>query len=79
MRTGMQSDLPDLSEAAHWPPFQNATITYIHNTYPVPWSLAAEKLVVFLLGLVSHDVADVSIWVTVCDRVSALKGLICVG
>ncbi|CAH1773748.1 unnamed protein product [Owenia fusiformis] len=50
----------DISEDTHWTPFMNATINYIRNHYPPPWNKATEKLIVFLLGLISHQVADVS-------------------
>ncbi|XP_070194975.1 phosphatidylinositol-glycan-specific phospholipase D-like isoform X2 [Littorina saxatilis] len=38
----------------------NATVNYIRKHYPPPWDEATEKLVVFLLGVVSHQTADVS-------------------
>ncbi|KAK7484045.1 hypothetical protein BaRGS_00024657, partial [Batillaria attramentaria] len=50
----------DIAEDTHWTPFMNATINYIRKNYPPPWDEATEKLVVFLLGVVSHQVADVS-------------------
>jgi len=52
-------NLPDASEAAHWPPFQNATVNYIRNL-PKPWTEATEKLIVFLFGVVSHATADIA-------------------
>ncbi|XP_064605767.1 phosphatidylinositol-glycan-specific phospholipase D-like [Liolophura sinensis] len=48
-----------ISEDTHWTPFMNATINYIRRHYPQPWDEATEKLVVFLFGFVSHQVADV--------------------
>ncbi|EGG22678.1 glycosylphosphatidylinositol phospholipase D [Cavenderia fasciculata] len=48
------------SESAHWPPFlRNATV-YLKKTYPQPWSEAGAKLAVFLMGVLSHQVADIS-------------------
>ena len=55
------TDLPDASEAAHWPPFHVATVQYIKKNYPQPWSPETEKLVSFLFGMISHSVADI-IW-----------------
>jgi glycosylphosphatidylinositol phospholipase D len=50
----------DSSEAAHWPPFFNETVKYIRETYPErPWNKDALRLVSFLMGIVSHGVADV--------------------
>lgn len=51
----------DISEDTHWTPFLNASIHYIRRTYPPPWDQATEKLVSFLLGVVSHQVADI-VW-----------------
>ncbi|KAL8584655.1 hypothetical protein ACOMHN_002384 [Nucella lapillus] len=50
----------NISEDTHWTPFMNATINYIRHHYPPPWDQATEKLVVFLLGVMSHQTADVS-------------------
>ncbi|XP_022083635.1 phosphatidylinositol-glycan-specific phospholipase D-like [Acanthaster planci] len=49
-----------VSEDTHWVPFLNATINYIRRVYPKPWDKETEKLVVFMLGFTSHQVADVS-------------------
>ncbi|XP_035660620.1 phosphatidylinositol-glycan-specific phospholipase D-like isoform X1 [Branchiostoma floridae] len=49
-----------VSEDTHWSEFLNVTITHIRQKYPQPWNEATEKLVVFLLGVVSHQVADIS-------------------
>ncbi|XP_070572025.1 phosphatidylinositol-glycan-specific phospholipase D-like [Ptychodera flava] len=49
-----------VSDATHWTPFLKATIDHIRKTYPRPWDEHAEKMVVFLLGVASHQVADVS-------------------
>eukprot|EP00057_Strongylocentrotus_purpuratus_P034386 XP_795000.3 PREDICTED: phosphatidylinositol-glycan-specific phospholipase D [Strongylocentrotus purpuratus] len=49
-----------VSEDTHWAPFLTTTIQYIRDHYPQPWSQDAKKLVVFLLGFASHQVADVS-------------------
>ncbi|KAK3086170.1 hypothetical protein FSP39_014629 [Pinctada imbricata] len=48
----------NISEDTHWTPFLNATINYI-NKQPKPWNNATEKLVVFLMGVTSHQIADV--------------------
>lgn len=49
-----------ISEDTHWTPFLKAGIEYVRETYPKPWDEETEKLVVFLLGVVGHQVADVS-------------------
>ncbi|XP_033118373.1 phosphatidylinositol-glycan-specific phospholipase D-like [Anneissia japonica] len=49
-----------ISEDSHWAPFLNVTINYIRKTYPQPWDEETQKLVVFMLGFVSHQVADIS-------------------
>ncbi|KAJ3192580.1 Glycosylphosphatidylinositol specific phospholipase D1 [Irineochytrium annulatum] len=48
----------DAAEAAHWPPFWNESIRYLQETYERPWNADARALVSFLLGVVSHGVAD---------------------
>ncbi|XP_041357023.1 phosphatidylinositol-glycan-specific phospholipase D-like [Gigantopelta aegis] len=48
-----------VSEDTHWSPYINATINHIQKYYPLPWDKATEKLVVFMLGVVSHQVADI--------------------
>ncbi|XP_046581198.1 phosphatidylinositol-glycan-specific phospholipase D-like [Haliotis rubra] len=49
----------NISEDSHWSPFFNATLNYIRRKYPPPWDQATEKLVVFMFGFMSHQVADV--------------------
>ncbi|KAK3086673.1 hypothetical protein FSP39_021738 [Pinctada imbricata] len=50
----------NISEDTHWTPFLNASINYI-NKQPKPWSDATEKLVVFIMSVTSHQVADI-VW-----------------
>ncbi|EGC39443.1 hypothetical protein DICPUDRAFT_96554 [Dictyostelium purpureum] len=52
--------LANESEAAHWPPFLRAGSQYLIDTYPQPWSHDGIRLAVFLLGVASHQVADIS-------------------
>ncbi|XP_052229611.1 phosphatidylinositol-glycan-specific phospholipase D-like isoform X2 [Dreissena polymorpha] len=52
-------DYHDVSEDTHWAPFLNATVNYINSRYPKPWDDATKKLVVFVFGIVSHQVADI--------------------
>ncbi|KYQ94491.1 glycosylphosphatidylinositol phospholipase D [Tieghemostelium lacteum] len=52
-------NLAEESEAAHWPPFLRAGTRYLLDTYNQPWSEDAIKLAVFLLGIASHQVADI--------------------
>ncbi|KAI8063573.1 hypothetical protein BC940DRAFT_307056 [Gongronella butleri] len=50
------------AEDAHWAPFIKAAIDHIRDTYPGPWgddSDHVKGLVAFVLGVLSHDVADV--------------------
>ncbi|XP_063430790.1 phosphatidylinositol-glycan-specific phospholipase D-like [Mytilus trossulus] len=49
----------NVSEDTHWTPFLNASVNYIRRTYPQPWEMETEKLVVFLFGIVSHQTADI--------------------
>ena len=51
--------LRQVAEDTHWTPFTVTTIDYIREKYPPPWDVATQKLVVFLLGFVSHQIADV--------------------
>lgn len=51
----------DDGEFAHWAPFQAVAAQYIRQHYPAPRSDAGDKLVVFMLGVVSHYEADI-IW-----------------
>jgi len=46
----------DVSEDTHWAPFVNASVNYIRQRYPQPWDEATQKLVVFMFGVVSHQV-----------------------
>ncbi|EFA84561.1 glycosylphosphatidylinositol phospholipase D [Heterostelium album PN500] len=48
------------SEAAHWPPFLRNASEYLLATYTQPWNAKAQSLAVFLLGVMSHQVADIS-------------------
>ncbi|XP_071501888.1 phosphatidylinositol-glycan-specific phospholipase D-like [Diadema antillarum] len=50
----------DVSEDTHWALFLKTTVEYIRQHYPKPWNEDARKLVVFLLGFASHQVADIS-------------------
>ncbi|KAM4026807.1 phosphatidylinositol-glycan-specific phospholipase D [Anomaloglossus baeobatrachus] len=50
----------DVSEDSHWTPFLETSVNYIRRTYQLPWNEEAQKLVAFLFGIASHQVADVS-------------------
>ncbi|XP_072267711.1 phosphatidylinositol-glycan-specific phospholipase D isoform X2 [Pyxicephalus adspersus] len=56
----MQGKYHYVSEDTHWTPFLKTSINYIRKTYPLPWDERAQKLVAFLFGIASHQVADVS-------------------
>ncbi|KAF9213936.1 Glycosylphosphatidylinositol specific phospholipase D1 [Podila verticillata] len=45
---------------AHWPPFIEASLRYLHAKYPKPWDDHVQSLIVFLFGTVSHSLGDVS-------------------
>ncbi|KAJ3271041.1 Glycosylphosphatidylinositol specific phospholipase D1 [Terramyces sp. JEL0728] len=47
------------SEEAHWPRFWNYSLNYIRQTYEKPYSDAAQGLIAFLFGTISHGVSDV--------------------
>lgn len=66
--------LADASEAAHWSPFQNATVQYIRKL-KTPWDQATQKLVAFLLGIVSHSTADI-LWHDIAAASPTQQGLI---
>jgi len=55
--------LPDMSEATHWPPFQSAVVSHILKKYPrdgsATWSVPAQRLISFLMGVIAHSVADI--------------------
>ncbi|KAG0214277.1 Glycosylphosphatidylinositol specific phospholipase D1 [Mortierella sp. GBA43] len=57
----------DAAEKAHWPPFVEASVKYILETYPQPWTDHVKELITFLFGVVSHSMGDLS-W-------HALRGL----
>lgn len=58
---GYSTGYSNESEEAHWDPFIRVAADYIHETYgPPPWESDVEKLVVFLLGIMSHSMADLS-------------------
>ncbi|KAF9981503.1 Glycosylphosphatidylinositol specific phospholipase D1 [Mortierella antarctica] len=50
----------EAAEEAHWPPFTEAAVTYILETYPKPWTDHTKTLIVFLFGTVSHSLGDLS-------------------
>ncbi|CAG2227356.1 GPLD1 [Mytilus edulis] len=56
-----EGNYSQVSEDTHWTPFITASVNYIRNKYPQPWNEATEKLVVFILGIMSHQVSDV-VW-----------------
>eukprot|EP00005_Dracoamoeba_jomungandri_P013797 CAMPEP_0174266644 /NCGR_PEP_ID=MMETSP0439-20130205/30978_1 /TAXON_ID=0 /ORGANISM="Stereomyxa ramosa, Strain Chinc5" /LENGTH=861 /DNA_ID=CAMNT_0015353739 /DNA_START=25 /DNA_END=2610 /DNA_ORIENTATION=+ len=55
-----QGKYHQVSEDTHWAPFLNSTVNYIRDKYPQPWDTPTQKLVTFLFGFVSHQVADVN-------------------
>ncbi|KAG0257996.1 Glycosylphosphatidylinositol specific phospholipase D1 [Mortierella polycephala] len=50
----------DAAEEAHWPPFAEAAVKYILETYPKPWTDHSKALIAFLFGTVSHSLGDMS-------------------
>eukprot|EP00759_Apiculatamorpha_spiralis_P026526 PhF_6_TR29387/c0_g1_i2/m.43334/K01127/E3.1.4.50; glycosylphosphatidylinositol phospholipase D len=51
----------DVSEDTHWTPFIRTSVDYIRQTYPQPYSAQAQKLIAFIHGVASHQVAD-AVW-----------------
>lgn len=51
-------NLHDISEDIHWGRFQEVAWNYFRKTYPNPiGNDDAEKLIAFMMGLVSHQVS----------------------
>ncbi|OLY85049.1 Phosphatidylinositol-glycan-specific phospholipase D [Smittium mucronatum] len=48
------------SEAAHWSPFLEAAISLLNSQYQPPYDDEAQKIISFLYGIASHQVADES-------------------
>eukprot|EP00455_Lapot_gusevi_P002054 TRINITY_DN1079_c0_g1_i3.p1 TRINITY_DN1079_c0_g1~~TRINITY_DN1079_c0_g1_i3.p1 ORF type:complete len:912 (+),score=356.28 TRINITY_DN1079_c0_g1_i3:1157-3892(+) len=57
---GYACNFHDVGEYTHWEPFQKVAVEYIREKYPQPWDEETEKLVVFLLGVNSHYLADIN-------------------
>ena len=53
-------DFASQSEDTHWGHFVKVAFDYVNEQYPLPWDEDTEKLVAFLFGIVSHQVADIS-------------------
>ena len=54
--------LHDVAEDIHWGRFQEVAWNYFRNTYPNPiGNDDAEKLIAFIMGIVSHQVFDYSL------------------
>ena len=51
-------DYHDAAEDTHWTPFMKTMIEYIRREYPKPWNVNTQKLVVFLMGIIVHQVSD---------------------
>ena len=56
------SGTSDQAEAAHWPEFVKAAVDHLHEEYggQVDKSADAQALLVFIFGIVSHQVSDLS-------------------
>lgn len=48
----------DAGEAGHWPPFIEAFVEYLHETYE-PGTKEFDRLATFLFGVESHVEADI--------------------
>lgn len=66
--------LPAASEAAHWENFQRVAVDLIRKQ-PTPWSDETEKIVAFLLGVVSHSTADI-LWHDLAEIQNTAQGFI---
>jgi glycosylphosphatidylinositol phospholipase D len=62
------------------PPFQQAVVEYILKHYPREasgvWPGQAQRLIAFLLGVVSHSVADIT-WHDIAASSSVQQGTQC--
>ncbi|KAF9959576.1 Glycosylphosphatidylinositol specific phospholipase D1 [Modicella reniformis] len=50
----------DAAEQAHWPPFVEAALVHLFETYTQPWTEHAKQVMVFLFGVVAHSLSDLS-------------------
>ena len=50
-------DFHDESEDTHWGEYVKVAFNYINSNYPSPWDEDTERLVAFLFGIISHQVA----------------------
>ena len=50
----------ETSEDTHWGHFVKVAFDFVNQKYPQPWDDQTEKLVAFLFGIISHQVADIS-------------------
>lgn len=50
-------DFHDESEDTHWGEYVKVAFNYINSNYPTPWDEDTERLVAFLFGIISHQVA----------------------
>ena len=48
------------SEDTHWGHFVKVAFDFVNSKYPAPWDADTERLVAFLFGIISHQVADIS-------------------
>jgi len=53
-------DFHDESEDTHWGEYVKVAFNYINSNYPTPWDEDTERLVAFLFGIISHQVADIN-------------------
>ena len=48
------------SEDTHWGQYVKVAFEFVNEKYPAPWDEDTEKLVAFLFGIISHQVADIN-------------------
>jgi len=48
------------SEDTHWGEYVKVAFDYVNSAYPPPWDQDTERLVAFLFGIISHQVADIN-------------------
>lgn len=72
---GAYADHHDAGEAAHWPPFQAASIQYVQSNWPDPtqWDAEVQGLVAFIFGVAVHYVTD-ELWEGLADPLGARRG-----
>ena len=75
---GKYEDHHDAGEAAHWPVFHAAAVSYVRETVanfsqPASWSPATRELLAFIFGLTVHYVTD-ELWEGLTSQLGQRRG-----